>query len=388
MDLKSPFMPTSQPEATPLCLQSMDGDTLTLSFSGNWTIRTAPDDRAVRRDLHSLPENCRHLLLRDSGINEWDSTLVALVVHIHQIADHQQRSLSMDALPEGLRGLVALARAVPERKGARKSTTQGGFLTDVGNTCINFAMDTARFVSFTGESTHALARLLTRRAQFRWSDLWLFIQECGPMALPIVTLISILVGMILAFVGARQLAMFGAEIFIADAVGIGMAREMGAMMTAIIMAGRTGAAFAAQLGTMQVNQEVDALKTMGFSEIDFLVLPRMLALIIMMPLLTLYADFAGIVGGCLVATSLYDISVQQFVSEVTKMLHFSDFMVGLVKSSVFGILVAMAGCMRGIQCGRSSSAVGLAATSAVVSGILLIVVSDAIMTILTTVMGI
>ena len=152
-------------------------------------------------------------------------------------------------------------------------------------------------VSFLGETSLAFIRLFTGKARFRRVDLVLFIQECGAQALPIVSLISVLVGLILAFVGAVQLRLFGAQIYVADLVGIGMTREMGAMMSAIIMAGRTGAAYAAQLGTMQVNEEIDALETLGLSPVEFLVLPRTLALILMMPLLCLYADFMGILGG-------------------------------------------------------------------------------------------
>src|SRR5262249_20586525 len=162
------------------------------------------------------------------------------------------------------------------------------------------------------------------------------------------------------------LKQFGAQIYVADLVGIAMAREMGALMTAIIMSGRTGAAFAAQLGTMQVNEEIDALKTFGLSSMDFLVLPRMVALILMMPLLAIYADLMGIAGGAMVGVGMLQLSLIEYVSETINGVHLIDFVVGISKSSVFGILVAISGCMCGIQSGRSASAVGLAATSAVV----------------------
>ena len=171
-------------------------------------------------------------------------------------------------------------------------------------------------------------------------------------------LISFLVGLILAFVGAVQLRQFGAQIYVADLVGIAMATEMGAMMTAIIMAGRTGAAFAAQLGTMQVNEEIDALTTMGISPMEFLVLPRMLALVLMVPLLTLYADLLGILGGTLVGATMLNLTPTQYINETIAALTVTDFVKGLVKGTVFGVLVAIAGCLRGMQCGRSSAAVG------------------------------
>jgi phospholipid/cholesterol/gamma-HCH transport system permease protein len=213
-------------------------------------------------------------------------------------------------------------------------------------------------------------------------------QECGAQALPIVSLISLLVGLILAFIGAVQLEQFGAQIYIADLVGIGMARQMGAMMTGIIMAGRTGAAFAAQLGTMTVNEEIDALTTTGLPPMEFLVLPRMLALMVMMPLLALYADLMGILGGAIVGVGLMDLGAMTYFQETRHALDFTDFAVGLVYAAVFGALVAIAGCLRGMQCGRSASAVGDAATSAVVTAIVWIIVSDAILTVMLNTLGI
>ena len=223
-------------------------------------------------------------------------------------------------------------------------------------------------LQFLGEAMESFGRLTIGRARFRRSDLVDIIFECGAAALPIVTLISFLVGLILAFVGAIQLTQFGAQIYVADLVGIAMAREMGALMTAIIMSGRTGAAFAAQLGTMQVNEEIDALTTFGLSPMDFLVLPRMIALILMMPLLCIYADLMGILGGALVGVGMLKLSVTEYVNETINGVSLTDFSVGIFKSAIFGVLVAICGCMRGIQCGRSASAVGLAATSAVVTG--------------------
>jgi phospholipid/cholesterol/gamma-HCH transport system permease protein len=234
----------------------------------------------------------------------------------------------------------------------------------------------------------SVAALTRGKARFRWVDLWTYIQDCGPSALPIVSLISLLVGLILAFVGAVQLALFGAQIYIADLVGLGMTREMGGLMAAIIMSGRTGASYAAQLGTMQVNSEIDALKTMGFEPMEFLVLPRILALILIMPLLCLYADLMGIVGGALVTVSFFDVSLVEYLNRTANAVHLSDFTIGIVKCAVFGVLIALSGCMRGMQCGRSASSVGDAATSAVVTGIVFIVIADSLMTIMCNRLGI
>jgi phospholipid/cholesterol/gamma-HCH transport system permease protein len=243
-------------------------------------------------------------------------------------------------------------------------------------------------LTFLGEVVQACGRMLLGRARLRASDLGLFLQQCGAEALPIVTLISVLVGMILAFVGAVQLAMFGAEVYIADAVGIGMLRQMGALMTAIIMAGRTGAAFAAQLGSMQVNEEIDAFKTLGISPLEFLVLPRTLALISMVPLLTLYADVLGILGGMLVGVGMFDIPFSQYLNQTREALTLAHLGVGLFMSLVFAVIVSLAGCYQGLRSGRSSAAVGEAATRAVVSGIVGIVVADAAITLIITELGI
>ncbi len=239
-----------------------------------------------------------------------------------------------------------------------------------------------------GEITVAFGRLLTGRAQFRRIDLWLVIQECGANALPIVSLISLLVGLILAFVGSIQLKTFGAQIYMADLVGIAMLRAMGGIMTGIIMAGRTGASYAARIGTMQVNEEIDALKTSGISPIDFLVLPRIIALSLMMPLLTLYADLMGILGGLIVGVSGFDITPLEYLNETERTMTMNNLCIGLFSSLVFGVLVSFAGCLRGMQCGRSASAVGDATTSAVVTGIVSIIVATAIITVVCNVFGI
>jgi len=234
----------------------------------------------------------------------------------------------------------------------------------------------------------ATGRMLRGKARFRRSDLLEIVKTSGADALPIVTLISLLVGLILAFVGAVQLKLFGAEIYVASMVGISMVRVMGAFMTGIIMAGRTGAAFAAELGTMQVNEEIDALQTLGISPMEFLVLPRMVALCLMMPLLCVYADLMGILGGFIVGVSMLDISPMEYYNQTVESLTILNLWIGIFHGFVFGILIALSGCLRGMKCGRSASAVGTAATSAVVIGIVSIVVATAIITIACNVLGI
>lgn len=284
--------------------------------------------------------------------------------------------------------MLVLSAAVPEREGAPRHSRGLLWLAELGEAARRLWQDALFLTRFLGESTLAAWALVAGRARYRRIDLWLQIQACGPSALPIVTLISLLVGLILAFVGAAQLALFGAQLYIADLVALGMTREMAALMTAVIMSGRSGAAFAAQIGTMNVNLEVAALRVMGFDPVEFLVLPRMLALILAMPFLCLYADLMGIIGGGLVSVTFFDIPLTQFVHRAAESVHLADFLIGIFKCGLFGVLIALAGCMRGIQCGRSASAVGEATTSAVVTSIVFIVVADSIVTLVCDRLGI
>jgi len=361
---------------------------MVVRFSGSWSKNdTLPTIREMEDALRKTAR-VQSIAYEASSLGNWDSRLLAYLLQIASLAAAKGIAIDPSGLPPGVQRLVALAQAVPERKGARRVSAAIPFLTQVGAETQRLWRQMGEMIAFIGDVALAFGRLMRGSAKFRRTDLFLLIQDCGAQALPIVSLISVLVGLILAFVGAVQLNQFGAQIFVADLVGIAMAREMGALMTGIIMAGRTGAAFAAQLGTMEVNEEIDALKTFGFSPLDFLVLPRMLALILMMPFLCLYSDLLGIIGGGLVGVTMLDITLSQYVNETLGALSLVDFLVGVVKSIVFGGLIAMAGCLRGMQCGRSASAVGAAATSAVVMAIVLLVVADGMFSVILAVLGI
>lgn len=354
---------------------------VTLEVSGHWLrdARIRPVDELLT-ELAMQP--VKNLSIQAANLGAWDSRLPSYLLKIAEYCNKQAIVMDTGALPKGVQGLLRLAQAVPERSGARRSVQNTALLESVGNAVVGLFEGGRQRIVFVGELILAGCAFLQGKARFRAIDLIIFIQDVGPSGFPIVSLISLLVGLILAFVGALQLAMFGAQIYIADLVALGTVREMGPLMTAIIMSGRTGAAYAAQLGTMNVNSEIDALRTMGISPMQFLVMPRMLALILMMPLLTMYADFMGILGGGLVSYSAFDVSVIQYFHEITKAVDLTDFMVGFLKSIVFAVLIAIAGCMRGMACGRSASAVGDAATAAVVDSIVYLVVSDSILTLI------
>ncbi len=359
-----------------------------LLLSGDWVSGASlpePDEAVA-----SISQNAVNatLFLDGAGLGRWDSTLMTFLIGL--IDECRTRGLKVESggLPEGVKGLLELVYAVPERAGARRVGQKTPWLAQWGQAGLAMWKDVKSLTAFLGESALGIATLFLGRARFRRIDLWMNIQDCGPQALPIVTVISLLVGLILAFVGAVQLSLFGAQIYIADLVSLGMTREMGALMTAIIMSGRTGAAFAAQLGTMNVNSEIAALRVMGIAPMEFLVLPRMLALILIMPFLGLYADVMGIIGGGLVSVGFFNISLVQYLDRTKDAVHLPDFLIGVFKCAVFGVLIALAGCLRGMQCGRSASAVGDAATSAVVTGIVFIVVADSVITLVCNRLGI
>jgi phospholipid/cholesterol/gamma-HCH transport system permease protein len=381
--------PTSQavPRGEVCFERTPDDGALRIRLSGTWSMRGVrpPPDRARQEVERTRP---RRVVLDAHGLAGWDTTLLTCVAPLLALCRERGIGVDVSDLPAGARRLLALAEAVPERVGARAPSGRPRWIARLGGGALAAFDGGAEIVRFVGEFTLAFGRMLGLRARFQLSELFLIIQQCGPQALPIVTLISFLVGLILAFMGAVQLMRFGATIYVADLVALGMAREMGAIMTAIVMAGRTGAAFAAQLGTMKVTEEIDALSTFGLSPLEFLVLPRVSALFLMMPLLCLYADFWGIVGGVVVAAGMLDLTLTQYLNETFAAVSLTDFGLGIVKSSIFGVLIGFAGCLRGLQCGGSASAVGDAATSAVVASIVLIIATDGAFAVLCNLLGI
>ncbi|MFO7606275.1 MAG: ABC transporter permease [Desulfurivibrionaceae bacterium] len=360
-------------------------ESLEISFSGRWCLdQDLPSVEILRPELSG---SLKRLTFR-TDLADWDTGFPAFLFNLIRLGADQGIKVEQDGLPEGVRHLLALASAGSEQKTIRHAGSRESLLARTGAATRRFFSGGPEMLSFLGEIILGLGRLLSGRAQFRWRDLWLEIEVVGPRALLIVSVISFLVGLILAYLGADQLRLFGAQIFIADLVAIGMVREIGALMTGVIIAGRSGSAFAAQLGTMQVNEEIDALRTLGISPIEFLVLPRVLALILMMPLLTLYSAFIGMLAGLLISITIFDIGIFEYYNQTVRILELKYFMVGLIKGGVYGSLIAFAGCLRGMQCGRSAVAVGEAATSAVVTSILLITISASMLTIIFYQLGI
>ncbi|MDO8861463.1 ABC transporter permease [Haliea sp. E1-2-M8] len=351
-----------------------------LHLCGNW-IQGAevPSFPELRAQLNAAAP--QELSLDSTELGQWDSLLMALLLQCHNYCREHDIELLNDDLPENARRLLRIATSVPPQRREPRARTrwwQGGHPLAVLR---NLRDDLRLSLAFFGDVCLALWALLRGRANTRFTDFRHFCYQAGPDAFAIISLTSILVGMILGYLGAVQLQQFGAGIYVADLVVIGLLREMGVLMTAIVMAGRTGAAYAAQLGTMQASEEIDAVRTMGVSPIEFLVTPRILALVVMMPLLTIYANLLGILGGGIVAGGM-GISPLQYISQASAAISLPHIGVGLLKSVVFAILIAIAGCRSGIQSGRDSAGVGQAATEAVVTALVYLIVADAAVNIL------
>lgn len=361
--------------------------TLVVRLAGPWLMQGgAPSPEPFESEVSRRAP--RRVVFDSTALGDWDSAVLTFLSRLSALCQEREIPTDRAGLPRGVQRLLALAEAVPERGGARPDDTDESLLEHVGELTLSTRDSLLEMLAFLGEVTLAFGKLLRWRARYRTSDLLLHIQQAGAEALPIVTLISFLVGLILAFVGAIQLQQFGASIYVADLVGIAMVREMGAMMTAIVMAGRTGASYAAQLGSMKVTQEIDALTTMGISPLEFLVLPRMIALALMMPLLCLYSDLLGIVGGAAVGVGMLDLAPRIYFQETFQAIDVGDLAGGIFKASVYGVLIALSGCLRGMQTGNSSSAVGEATTAAVVTSVVFIISACGLFAVVFYILGI
>jgi len=360
---------------------------LKIKLVGQWQASAGfPTTEEVKSEFSSHADIAK-ITFDASGITNWDSGLVSFVFGLVKECQSRNIKIAQEGLPQGVGKLLALAARYSGKDVSHKAIHEP-FFERVGGNVLQLKKRLVTVLDFLGDIAIAFGHFVTAKAYFRKADFMLILQRCGADALGLVSLISVLVGVILAFVGAIQLKMFGAQIFIADIVGIAMVRVMGAVMTGIIMSGRTGASFAAELGIMQTNEEIDALKTLGVNPVEFLVLPRILALVIMMPLLTLYADLMGILGGYLVSTGLLDINPVEYLNHTRAAVKLSNLWVGLIHSFVFGIIIACAGCLRGINCERSANGVGEATTSAVVTAITSIVIATAIITFVCQILGV
>ena len=366
---------------------SSEGESATVSLSGSWSIQSkgAAFETALAR--HPDFERASKVRVCAGEVESWDSRLLIFLLATRRHCLERNKEFAFDRLPDGVQRLLdqlpeeTLDHPEPVSWHRRAGTRAVEAAEKLGNGFLDA-------VGLVGQITFGVGKAARHPRRFRFGDCMEAMKQCGALALPIVGLISFLVGLIMAFQGVVQLRQFGAEVFVANLVGLAVVREMGPMMAAVVLAGRTGAAFAAQIGTMKVNEEIDALQTLGISSVDFLVMPRMLALTLMMPLLAIYANFLGIAGGMFVSTVAMDINPVTYLTQTREAIGILDVVSGLIKSVFFGVLIAYAGCLRGLQCRRSSAGVGAAATSAVVTGILLIIIADALFAVIFNQLGI
>lgn len=377
-------------KVTPNYSAQPEGSVLELKLSGDWTCDIQfPDDMdEALQTILCAHQEINTIRVDMSKVTAWNSALLTSIVSLNELCQKHEIDINTSLMPDEMIRLLNLALNIEARDSRKYTAKRSTFLYTVGSNAISAIREVGDVIVFLRDLYHASINVLRGRAVYRASDTWLVMQQTGAEALPIVSLLNFLVGAILGYIGAMQLEKFGAEIFIGDMVGVSMSREIAAIITAIIMAGRSGAAFAAQLGTMKVNEEIDALKSMGLSPVEFLVLPRMIGMMLMMPLLSVYAIFMGVFGGALVAFAVLNITLEQYLEVVIKSVTLNDLFVGITMSVVFGAIVAVVGCQKGMSCGKTAAAVGSSTTSAVVTATVIIFVSAAILTVVFGVLGI
>src|SRR5450631_580252 len=366
---------TASPPAASLSLSEVEGRREmrlagrldAYSISGVW-----PDARAA---LDSAPD--RPVLIEASRVDYCDGAGIAMLVDLLRQPRPPAAQVVVVGLKPQFKTLLDQFDPVSLRAPPKEHEERLHTVAEIGRAALIVGRDIRVQVAFIGETSAALWFALTHPHRIRWKDVWYTCEQVGVNALPIVALISFLLGIILAFQSAVPMKQFGAEIFVADLVGLSILRELGPLMTAILLAGRSGAAFAAEIGTMKVNEELDALTTMGLDPVRFLVVTKILAALLMVPLLTLFADVVGIFGGALTMLS-FNIPIVGFLKEIDSLVDVKDLLAGLAKTPVYAVLIAGIGCLRGLQTQTGASAVGISATRAVVSGIILLVVVDGI----------
>jgi phospholipid/cholesterol/gamma-HCH transport system permease protein len=352
-----------------------EGDLLKIALSGDWRLE---DPRRPSWDPPREARGARRVTAFDRGLARWDSSLALFLESAGRWCEDCGAELDLTDLPGELRDL-AFQAAVAEHAHPAARRPPPPFLAQVGLAAERLAAaarDAARFV---GETALGLARVPARPKTLRSADLLLYAQQAGPEGLAIIGLVAFLVGTIMAFQASLQLRKFGAEIFVVHIVTISTAREIGAIVVGVLLSGRTAAAYAAELGSMAAGEELDALETSGISPVDFLVVPRLLALLAVTPLLTVYADVLAIFGGAVVAWNMLRISPIAFWVASKQALQWTDLRMGLIKSAVFGLIIGVCGCLRGMTAARDTAGVGRAATSAVVTSILWVVIADALL---------
>lgn len=350
-----------------------------IHFRGLWAI---PDIKAVNQELSafSWPEQ-GDLVLDFTGVERMDTAGAWLLYRTRRKLEKSGKTLTIQSLKPELSSLLAMV----EENGSEAAVATppvAGWLEQLGRNSMGHLKQANGMLAFIGEAALAALRLLAQPSRLRLRPLLYNIQEAGFKAMPIVGLLSFLMGVVVSYQGAEQLARYGASIFVADLVGLSMLREMAPLLTAIIVAGRSGSAFTAQIGTMKVTEEIDAMRTIGIAPMDFLVLPKIFALMIAVPLLTVYADATGVLGGMVMAKSQLGIGFAEFLDRFDNAVKLSSYLVGIGKALMFATIVGVVGCFQGFQVSGSADSVGQQTTVSVVQAIFLVIVVDAVFSVL------
>jgi phospholipid/cholesterol/gamma-HCH transport system permease protein len=368
-----------EPRSFSIELRAKEQGDAELSLQGNLAF---VDAEAIWSELHSHVTNAArgcNLSFEMSQVERVDGGVMALLAHLR--AELQQRGVKSEfrGASEPIQEIIHLYRG-DERVGRRKRVRPVGALDQLGRAAIEQAYEVKFVLSFLGEMIVAGVGVLRLPRSANWRDLAPTMERSGADAVPIVMLVNFLVGMVMAFQASVQLKQFGANIFVADLIGISITRELGPLMTAIVICGRSGAAFAAELGSMRVNEEIDALRTMGLGPMRFLVMPRALALMLVMPFLTLLADVVGVFGGLVVALTNLDLTVSAYVGELQKAVKLWDVYSGLIKSMIFALAIALIACQQGLATTGGAEGVGRRTTAAVVTTLFTLIMIDAAFT--------
>lgn len=355
-------------------------ETLSLGLHGVLDLRTTPE---VLERLASIGEPFPKAIRADlSGITRMDDCGALVILRIRKLARTHGCELELTGIPDHVQELLSFLRLDTPPRSSGVKRPKSGIMTRFGAKTVNVVDQAVSHVSFVGEVCVTLASLLRHPGRLRLGDTVQYMQRVGVDALPIVGLISFLLGLIMAFMSAVQLQQFGANIYVASLVALAMVRELGPIMTAILVAGRSGSAFAAEIGTMKVSEEVDALITMGFKPAMFLVAPKIIASVLVVPLLAMYSNLFAIAGGLLIGVTTLDLTVNAYMAQTMSTLSIFDVNWGLFKSAIFAVLIATVGCFKGYQVRGGAASVGQATTSAVVTGIFLVILVDSILAVI------
>ncbi len=346
---------------------------------GKLTFHTASE---AFRSLQRVAETSKAKIVRFNleHITSLDDYGIAVLAGISQLLKGRQKSVSLQNVPQDLRALLDYHHfdKLDKQSSLERRAKMPNVFVSLGDAILQVGKDSLYLLSFLGSSTIHLLQVIRNPRALRWEDVITYMQRTGVDALPIVGLISFLLGLIMAFMSSVQLQQFGANIYVASLVSLSMTRELGPIMTCIIVAGRSGSAFAAEIGSMKIAEEVDALFTMGFDPHLFLVTPKLLAAMLVVPMLTLFSDVFAIFGGMLIGVSMLDLTFTSYINQTIATLSLFDVFWGVGKSIIFALLISWIGCLRGFQVRGGAASVGKATTSAVVSAIFLIILTDSI----------